>query len=36
MPPRGGGTDLTDTEVERAVVYLLNTAGGDFTEPPTE
>lgn len=36
MPPRGGGADLTDTEVERAVVYLLNTAGGDFTEPPIE
>lgn len=36
MPPRGGGSDLTDTEVERAVVYLLNAAGGDFTEPPTE
>ena len=36
MPPRGGGADLTDTEVERAVVYLLNTAGGSFTEPPVE
>jgi cytochrome c5 len=36
MPPRGGGADLTDTEVERAVVYLLNTAGGSFTEPPLE
>jgi cytochrome c5 len=36
MPPRGGGADLTDTEVERAVVYLLNTAGGNFTEPPIE
>lgn len=36
MPPRGGGADLTDTEVERAVVYLLNQAGGDFPEPPIE
>lgn len=36
MPPRGGGADLTDTEVERAVVYLLNGAGGSFTEPPVE
>ncbi len=35
MPPRGGGTDLTDTEVRRAVAYLANTAGADFTEPPT-
>ncbi len=36
MPARGGGTDLTDTEVERAVAYLMNTAGGNFTEPPLE
>lgn len=36
MPARGGGADLTDTEVARAVAYLLNTAGGDFTEPPVE
>ena len=34
MPPRGGGADLTDTEVKRATVYLANTAGGKFTEPP--
>ena len=36
MPARGGGADLTDTEVARAVAYLLNTAGGDVTEPPIE
>lgn len=36
MPARGGGADLTDTEVERAVAYLMNTAGGDYTEPPLE
>jgi len=34
MPPRGGGADLTDTEVQRAVAYLANTAGANFTEPP--
>jgi cytochrome c5 len=33
MPPRGGGADLSDLEVERAVVYLANAAGAKFTEP---
>ena len=36
MPPRGGGSDLTDTEVARAVVYLANLAGAGYTEPPVE
>jgi cytochrome c5 len=36
MPPRGGGADLTDTEVRRATVYLANSAGASFTEPPVE
>ena len=36
MPARGGGSDLTDTEVARAVAYLANTAGAGFTEPPVE
>ncbi|NLF53215.1 MAG: cytochrome c5 family protein [Thauera phenolivorans] len=36
MPPRGGGSDLTDTEVARAVAYLANTAGAGYTEPPVE
>ncbi len=36
MPPRGGGADLTDTEVKRAVAYLANLAGAGFTEPPVE
>ncbi len=36
MPARAGSPDLTDTEIERSVAYLLNTAGGDFTEPPVE
>ena len=34
MPPRGGGADLTDAEVARAVAYLANQAGANFTEPP--
>ena len=36
MPPRGGGSDLTDTEVKRAVAYLTNLAGAGYTEPPVE
>ena len=33
MPPRGGGSDLSDLEVERVVVYLANQAGAGFKEP---
>jgi len=33
MPPRGGSADLSDLEVERAVVYMANQAGGKFKEP---
>ncbi len=36
MPPKGGGADLTDTEIVRATAYLANTAGGSFEEPPVE
>lgn len=36
MPPRGGDAELSDAELKRAVVYLLNQAGGTFTEPPLE
>jgi cytochrome c5 len=36
MPPRGGGSDLTDTEVARAVAFLANKAGAKFTEPPVQ
>jgi len=33
MPPRGGGADLSDLELERAVVYIANSAGAKFKEP---
>ncbi|BAL22494.1 cytochrome c5 family protein [Azoarcus sp. KH32C] len=36
MPPRGGGVDLTDTEVKRAVAYMANAGGAKFTEPAVE
>ena len=36
MPPRGGGGDLTDTEVKRAVAHLPNLAAPKFTEPPLD
>ena len=34
MPPKGGASELSDVEVERAVVYMVNAAGGNFREPP--
>jgi len=33
MPPRGGNPRLSDREVERAVVHMVNAAGGKFREP---
>jgi cytochrome c5 len=33
MPPKGGDASLTDAELERAVVYMANQAGGKFKEP---
>lgn len=33
MPARGGGADLSDLEVARAVVYIANAAGAKFKEP---
>ena len=34
MPPKGGNADLSDVEVQRAVVYMANHAGATFKEPP--
>jgi cytochrome c5 len=33
MPAKGGASDLSDYEVERAIVYMTNDAGGKFAEP---
>jgi len=32
MPPRGG-SDATDAEIVRAIIYMANNAGGNFKEP---
>jgi cytochrome c5 len=33
MPPHGGNSELTDTEVERAITYMVNESGGLWVEP---
>jgi len=33
MPAKGGNPALDDFEIERAVVYMANSAGGKFAEP---
>src|SRR5690606_38514597 len=33
MPAKGGNPALSDLEVERAVVYMLNESGASFDEP---
>jgi len=32
MPPRGGNPELTDDEVERALVFMANKSGANFKE----
>jgi cytochrome c5 len=34
MPPKGGNQNLTEAEVQRAVVYMANRSGASFKEPP--
>ena len=33
MPPHGGNPSLSDTEIERAITYMVNQSGGNWTEP---
>ena len=33
MPARGGNPDLSDVEIERAIVYMANQSGGKWIEP---
>jgi cytochrome c5 len=33
MPPKGGATDATDTEIARAIVFMTNKSGASFKEP---
>ena len=36
MPPHGGNMQLTDTEIKRAVTYMVNQSGGHWTEPTSK
>lgn len=33
MPARGGNSELSDIEIERAIVYMANQSGGHWVEP---
>ncbi len=33
MPPKGGGSDLSDTDIARAIVFMANKSGASFKEP---
>lgn len=34
MPAKGGASDLTDDELKRAIAYMANQSGANFTAPP--
>lgn len=36
MPPHGANMKLTDTEIKRAVVYMVNQSGGKWIEPTSK
>ena len=33
MPPHGGSASATDTEIKRAITYMVNHSGGSWIEP---
>jgi cytochrome c5 len=33
MPPKGGGADLSELELARAIVFMANQSGANFKEP---
>lgn len=33
MPPHGGNPSLSDTDIERAITYMVNQSGGHWIEP---
>ncbi len=36
MPPHGANMKLTDTEIKRAVTYMVNQSGGHWVEPTSK
>ena len=36
MPPHGGNMQLSDTEIKRAVAYMVNQSGGHWIEPTSK
>lgn len=36
MPPHGGNPDLTDTEISRAITFMVNQSGGHWIEPASK